>query len=115
MLLCYVSHYTEKKTLQEKEVSLILCPEFWSEKLNIFQFEFMTVHSHKSSTVRKICFLLSSVGVSEASKLFFFTVKNFANSFYRRTEIVQPFCVIILTIMSYMGRWLGSVRLDILV
>jgi hypothetical protein len=25
---CYVSHYTEKKTSKEKEVSLTLCPEF---------------------------------------------------------------------------------------
>ena len=48
----YASHYTEKKTLQEKEVSLTLCREFWSEKLNIFQLEFMNVHSHKSSTAR---------------------------------------------------------------
>ena len=48
--LCYVSYYTEKKTLQEKEVLLTLCLEFWCEELNIFHFEFMTVHSHKSST-----------------------------------------------------------------
>lgn len=48
--MLFIVSYAEKKTLRENEVSLTLCPEFWSEKLNIFQFAFMTVHSHKSST-----------------------------------------------------------------